>query len=125
MWLVIFYVSQGSLPLAFLGSFNLVAALLFILAGMVLTVTGVARRTPTVSSTALSDRTSTLAVVALVLAFFASVPAVICGHLALGEISRTNERGRGLAIAALWIGYISIVVFVVVGAIYFALVFGR
>lgn len=55
-----------------------------------------------------SQRTNTLAIVALVLAFFVSLGAVICGHIALAQIKRTGEQGRGLAIAALVLGYIGI-----------------
>ena len=57
-----------------------------------------------------SQRTNTLAIVALVLAFFVSLGAVICGHIALAQIKRTGEQGRGLAIAALVLGYIGIAV---------------
>ena len=30
---------------------------------------------------------------------------IVCGHIALSQIKRTGEGGRGLAIAALIIGY--------------------
>lgn len=53
--------------------------------------------------------TNTLAIVALVLAFFVSLGAVICGHIALSQIKRTGENGRGLAIAALVLGYLGLV----------------
>ena len=53
----------------------------------------------------LVDRTNTLAVLGFVLAFFVSVPAVIVSHIALSQIRRTNERGWGLAVAGLFLGY--------------------
>jgi hypothetical protein len=39
---------------------------------------------------------------------FASVPAVILGHLARQNIKKTGERGDGLAIAGLVLGYLGI-----------------
>lgn len=53
-------------------------------------------------------RTNVLAIVSLVLAFFVSIGAVICGHIALNQIKRTGENGRGLAIAGLVLGYLGI-----------------
>ena len=54
-------------------------------------------------------KTNTLAIVSLVLAFFVSLGAVICGHIALSQIKRTGENGRGLAIAGLVLGYLGLV----------------
>lgn len=51
---------------------------------------------------------NTLAVVGFVLSFFFSVPGIVCGHIALSQIKRTGERGRGLAIAGLVIGYLGL-----------------
>jgi Domain of unknown function (DUF4190)/Domain of unknown function (DUF1707) len=39
---------------------------------------------------------------------FAAIPAVILGHLARGQIKRTGERGDGMAIAGLILGYLGI-----------------
>lgn len=52
-----------------------------------------------------SDKYNTLSIVAFVLAFFVSIAAVVIGHIALSQIKRTNERGWGLAVAALCLGY--------------------
>lgn len=52
--------------------------------------------------------TNVLAIVSLVSAFFISLVAIITGHIALSQIKRTGEKGRGLALAGLIIGYISI-----------------
>ena|SRR6185369_13205691 len=51
-----------------------------------------------------------------------AILAVIFGHIALAQISRSGgyEQGRGLAIAGLVIGYI----FIALGVLYFALIFG-
>jgi hypothetical protein len=37
-----------------------------------------------------------------------NVVAIVLGHVALSQIKRTNEEGRGLAIAGLVIGYITL-----------------
>lgn len=64
---------------------------------------------------AVTTPTSGLAIGALVCGIaelftlgFASVPAVILGHLARAQIKRTGERGDGLAIAGLVLGYLGI-----------------
>ena len=63
--------------------------------------------------------TNGLAIAALVcgIAAFATgitcIPAIICGHMARGQIRRTGEQGDGLAVAGLILGYVSIVLFVV------------
>jgi hypothetical protein len=54
-------------------------------------------------------RYNVLAIVSLVSAFFLSLVAVITGHMALNQIKRTAEKGRGLAIAGLVLGYAGIV----------------
>jgi len=50
-----------------------------------------------------------LGLFSLVLLFFTGIPAVICGHLALGKIKRSAGalKGSGLAIAGLILGYCS------------------
>lgn len=53
-------------------------------------------------------RTNPFAIASLVLAFFATVLSIIFGHIALSQIKRTGERGRGLALAGLWISYLSV-----------------
>lgn len=53
-------------------------------------------------------RTNTMAVLAIVFAFVFSILGIVFGHTALGQIRRTGEEGRGLAIAGLVIGYSSI-----------------
>lgn len=49
-----------------------------------------------------------LAIVGFILAFFVSIAAVVCGHIALSQIKRTGERGHGLALAGVIIGYAGI-----------------
>ncbi|WP_161793728.1 DUF4190 domain-containing protein [Agreia bicolorata] len=54
-------------------------------------------------------RYNVLAIVSFISAFFVSLVAVITGHMALGQIKRTGEKGRGLALSGLIIGYVGIV----------------
>lgn len=56
-----------------------------------------------------SDKWNVLAIVSLVTAFFISLAAVITGHIALGQIKKTGEKGRGMAIAGLVLGYLGLV----------------
>ena len=58
-------------------------------------------------------KTNTLAIIALVSSFFISLLGVILGHIALNQIKTTGEGGRGLAIAALVIGYVSMALAVI------------
>jgi hypothetical protein len=70
--------------------------------------------------------TNTLAILALVLAFVIAPGGIICGHIALGQIKRTGEGGRGLALAGLIIGYVFTGFFVlyIIGVIIFAVWMG-
>jgi len=57
---------------------------------------------------------NTLAIVGFVLSFFVSLAGVICCAIALSQISKRGERGRGLAVAGLVIGLISMVLGILV-----------
>ncbi|MDN4597252.1 DUF4190 domain-containing protein [Leifsonia virtsii] len=64
--------------------------------------------------------TNVLAIISLIGAFVFPLAGVICGHIALSQIKRTGENGRGLAIAGLIIGYVYIafvVLFVIIAII--------
>ena len=45
---------------------------------------------------------------------FAAIPAVILGHLARAQIKRTGERGDGMAVAGLVLGYLGIAAWVLI-----------
>lgn len=49
-----------------------------------------------------------LAIVAFVATFFISILGIILGFIALAQIKRTGEQGRGLALAAIIIGFIAL-----------------
>ena len=55
-----------------------------------------------------------MAIVGFILAFFISVVGVILGFVALSQIKRTGEQGRGLAIAATIIGFVEIAIGIIV-----------
>jgi hypothetical protein len=48
--------------------------------------------------------TNVLAIIALVLGFVVPIGGVVVGILAINQIKRTREAGRGLAVAGIWIG---------------------
>ncbi|RFA08831.1 hypothetical protein B7R54_06025 [Subtercola boreus] len=54
---------------------------------------------------AYGQRTNTLAIIALVLGLTIPIGGIVTGHIALAQIRRTGEAGRGLALAGLIIGY--------------------
>jgi hypothetical protein len=66
-----------------------------------------------------AGRTNVLAIVALILGIVVPIGGIICGPIALGQIKRTGESGRGLAIAGIIIGAVAIlfyiILFVVIG----------
>jgi Domain of unknown function (DUF4190) len=79
--------------------------------------------TPVPAAPAKFDYTklNTLAVVSLASAvsWVGSVAGIITGHIALAQIKRSGEKGRGLAIAGLVVGYLYIA-----GAILWAILGG-
>ncbi|MGX9788740.1 DUF4190 domain-containing protein [Mycobacterium sp. MMS18-G62] len=60
-----------------------------------------------------NPRTNSLAVVALVLGFVFPLLAIPTGHIARAQILRTGERGDGLALAGLVLGYLGLIAVVV------------
>lgn len=66
--------------------------------------------------------TNALAIAALVSAFVFAPLGIVFGHLSLGQIKRTGEDGRGLALAGLIIGY-AVTVLTVVGLLLMVLFF--
>lgn len=68
-------------------------------------------------------RTNALAIASVVSAFLCTPLAIVFGHISLAQIKRSGERGRGLAVAGLAIGYLLPVVMVV--ALVFGLLIGR
>ncbi len=69
-----------------------------------------------------APKTNTLAIVAFIASFFVSLAGIICGHIALSQIKKRGEGGRGFAIAGLIIGYFSFVVGIITLIVVFAVV---
>jgi Domain of unknown function (DUF4190)/Domain of unknown function (DUF1707) len=53
----------------------------------------------------------------LMFLFPASIAAVICGHLARGQIRRNGEQGSGAALAGLILGYIGLVLTILIAGV--------
>jgi Domain of unknown function (DUF4190) len=70
---------------------------------------------PAYAPASVGQRTNALAIVALILGIVIPLGGIICGAIALGQIKRTGEAGRGLALAGLIIG----IAFTAVGLITF------
>lgn len=49
--------------------------------------------------------TNTFALVSIITAFLSPIAAIVFGHMALSQIKRTGDAGRGLALTGLIIGY--------------------
>ena len=60
-----------------------------------------------------NPRTNPLAVVALVLGIVFPPFAIPIGHVARAQILRTGERGDGLALAGLVLGYLGLIAVVI------------
>lgn len=63
-----------------------------------------AQAKPLPTNTTLAD-TNAYALVAIILAFIVPIAGIVFGHLGLGQIKRTGDAGRGLALTALIYGY--------------------
>jgi len=61
--------------------------------------------------------TNTMAILAIVFGWNVALLGIIFGHIALSQIARTGERGRGMAITGLVFGYLAIGVAVVLWGI--------
>ncbi|MBD8583235.1 DUF4190 domain-containing protein [Frigoribacterium sp. CFBP 13729] len=67
------------------------------------------QNTPATTTSGASAKFNTLAIVGFVLAFVVNIAGVVVSFIALSQIKKTGERGRGLAIAGIIIGLLSIV----------------
>ncbi|QHC56250.1 DUF4190 domain-containing protein [Rathayibacter tanaceti] len=67
-----------------------------------------------------SDRYNVLAIIGFIAAFVVNIVGIVLGFIALSQIKRTGEKGRGLALAAVIIGFASIVLGIIASIIVFA-----
>ncbi|GGC50111.1 DUF4190 domain-containing protein [Brevibacterium sediminis] len=59
--------------------------------------------------------------------FIGGIAGIIMGHIARKQIRERGERGDGMAIAALWVGYIGTILWILFWVLYvgvFVLIFG-
>ena len=66
--------------------------------------------------------TNVLAIVGFACSFVVALAGIICGHIALSQIKRTGESGRGFALAAVIIGYCSVALSVFLVVVWIALI---
>ncbi|WP_430645157.1 DUF4190 domain-containing protein [Agromyces sp. GXS1127] len=76
----------------------------------------------TAPATPQTDRWNIWAIAAIITVWFTIILGLIFGHIALSQIAKTGERGRGLALTAVIVGWAG----VVAGALImlFILIFG-
>ncbi|WP_353827159.1 DUF4190 domain-containing protein [Agromyces sp. SYSU T0242] len=60
------------------------------------------------------DRWNLWAIVAFVTVWFTGILGLVFGYIALSQIKRTGERGRGLALAAVILGWIGVLIGVLI-----------
>ncbi|MGN6762852.1 MAG: DUF4190 domain-containing protein [Leifsonia sp.] len=65
-------------------------------------------------------RWNTMAIVAFIVTFFINIVGIILGFVALNQIKRTGEKGHGLALAAIIIGFASIVLGIIITIVVFS-----
>jgi Domain of unknown function (DUF4190) len=67
-----------------------------------------------------TEKWNVLAIVGFVIVFFGfSLVSIILGFIALNQIKKTGERGRGLAIWAIVLGFVSIIIGIIVWIVVF------
>lgn len=83
--------------------------------------------TPYTGAPAPARATNVLAIVALILGLLIPPGGIICGHIALRQIKRTQEAGRGLALAGTIIGYVLTIGYILLGVglvVFYAVLIG-
>lgn len=67
---------------------------------------------PYAASAPAGKPTNVLAIIALIAAFVFAPAAIICGHIALGQIKRTGEGGHALALWGTILGYVFTAIYI-------------
>ena len=68
-----------------------------------------------------APRTNTFAIVAIVTVWFGAILGLIFGYIALSQIKRSGEGGRGLALAAVIIAWVAIACGIIFSIVFFSL----
>lgn len=66
--------------------------------------------------------TNTFSLVAIVLVFFQPVAGIVFGHLALGQIKRNGDTGRGLALTSVIVGYAMVAMWIMIVLTYLSII---
>ena len=59
------------------------------------------------------QKTNTLAIIALILGILVPIAGIVVGHISLGQIKKTGEGGRGLALTGTILGYVFSVLWII------------
>ncbi|GAA1828056.1 DUF4190 domain-containing protein [Agromyces salentinus] len=69
---------------------------------------------PAAAPAAPSEKWNVLSIVGFVLSLLGfNVVAIVLGFIGLNQVKKTGERGRGLALAAVIIGFVSIAIIII------------
>ena len=71
------------------------------------------------------QKTNIIAILSIALVWVSSLAGIILGHIALSQIKTSGEKGRGLAIAGLAIGYTGTIFIGLLFIIDFAIIFAN
>ena len=69
---------------------------------------------PPAAPAPLAPKTNTLAIVALILGIVVPIGGIIVGPIALGQIKRTGEGGRPLALVGLILGIVFTLLYIII-----------
>ena len=70
-----------------------------------------------------TEKWNVLSIVAFVIVFFGfSLVSIILGFIGLSQVKKTGERGRGLALWAIVLGFVSIVIGIIFWIVFVAVI---
>lgn len=68
-------------------------------------------------------QTNAMALVAIILGFMQPIAGIVFGHIALSQIKRNGDAGRGMAMTALIIGYVYTAMLILFIIVYVGIIF--
>ncbi|MDE0572386.1 DUF4190 domain-containing protein [Demequina sp. B12] len=68
----------------------------------------------TPSQPAAEPGTNVFAILAIIFVWFTGILGLVFGYIALSQIKRTGERGHGMAVAAVVLGWIAVAIAVII-----------